>query len=518
MDHSETPGGKARRTLRLASATGVAGLLVIWAVASFAAGSYLVPAPWTTLADTIRLLAQSFAWGQVVITLGRVCVGFFAGFAIGLIVGLASGSRPGMGAFFGPIVQFFQGMPPLLWAIPLVALMGIGHLPAVTVIGLITFPLVAVTVGEGMTTLPRLYGEMLTLFAPGFLPRLRELILPHLRPFLAASLNAGLVLAIKASVTAEYFGAANGIGFQIQSSYMALQIRALFSWATVLILVILAFTHFPRLLARLEPSMRRLGSVIHSPRPAAYRFQPAGRRPKSRIHAPGAARLPTPASPSAPIRLRGIGFSWQGSGALLANVSLAVRPGQVAVISGDSGIGKTTLLMLVAGLLKPERGSLSCPERVGFMFQDDRLLPWRNVEDNVALPLRYSGFSREQARCIARELLGEVGLAGAETKTPAALSGGMKKRAALARCFARAPDAILMDEPFTGLHSEARRGLWALLLRLLSRHPIPAVVVTHYPREIEGADECAVYRLVGRPARLVLVGQRSRRARTGHTE
>ena len=159
----------------------------------------------------------------------RVCVGFLAGF-------LARARRPvspwaarrELDALFKPLVVFFQGMPPLLWAIPLVALMGIGHVPTIVVIGLITFPLVAVTIREGMSTLPRELGEMLTIFAPGFAPRARELIFPHLAPFLGASLKAGLVLAVKASVTAEYFGANDGIGFQIQAAYMSLRIRSSF--------------------------------------------------------------------------------------------------------------------------------------------------------------------------------------------------------------------------------------------------------------------------------------------------
>jgi len=478
----------SRSTHRLAAAAGVGGLLVVWAAASVAAGSYLVPAPWTSAVDTYRLLADGFTWAQILITLARVCIGFCVGFAAGLIVGLASGSRPGVNAFFRPIVQFFQGMPPLLWAIPLVALMGIGHLPAITVISLITFPLVAVTIGEGMTTLPRSYGEMLSVFAPGFRPRMLELVLPHLRPFLAASVKAGLVLAVKASVTAEYFGANNGIGFQIQSAYMALRIRSLFAWAIILILVILTFPYILRLLGRFW----LLASMLTDGRAQTARLG---------LQGPGRTRLSESSSFAPRIQLQRLDFSWRNGGVLLHDVNLEVEPGHVAVICGDSGIGKTTLLLLIASLLTPESGSVSCPARIGFVFQDDRLLPWRSLLDNTALPLRYGGHRREEARDEARALLTEIGLAEAEEKRPGELSGGMKKRAALARCFARAPDAILMDEPFSGLHAEARKSLWALFLRLLSRHPIPTVVVTHYPHELEGI-ECTVYRLTGKPARL----------------
>lgn len=85
---------------------------------------------------------------------------------------------------------------------------------------------------------------------------------------------------------------------------------------------------------------------------------------------------------------------------------------------------------------------------------------------------------------------------------PAELSGGMKKRAALARCFARDPDAVLLDEPFSGLHAEARRGLWKAFLQFHARRPIPAIVVTHYPEELSAQADCTLRTLAGRPARL----------------
>jgi ABC-type nitrate/sulfonate/bicarbonate transport system ATPase subunit/ABC-type nitrate/sulfonate/bicarbonate transport system permease component len=479
----------AQETLaaRRAAAAGVAALILVWAAASLLAGSYLVPAPWTAAVDTAVLLSHGFAWSQIAVTLVRVAAGFCVGFTAGLVVGIASGSRPGMGSFFRPIVQFFQGMPPLLWAIPLVALMGIGHLPAITVIGLITFPLVAVTIGEGMTTLPRVYGEMLAVYAPGFPARLRELVLPHLSPFLGASLKAGLVLAVKASVTAEYFGANDGIGFQIQAAYMSLRIHGLFAWAIVLILVILAFSYLLPQVRLLLPPLRRLfGRAPVLPR------QPAS---ALAVHA-------SPRSPAFRIVARGVGFSWRGEEGLIENVNLSVSAGQIAVITGDSGVGKTTLLKIVAGLLRPSVGSVTVPARLGLVFQDDRLLPWRSVVENTAIPLLYAGRPRREALIFARGLLREVGLEGAETRRPEELSGGMRKRAALARCFARAPDAILMDEPFSGLHADARRSLWAMVLRLLSLDPIPAVIVTHYPDEISGTKACRVYTLAGKPALL----------------
>jgi NitT/TauT family transport system ATP-binding protein len=342
-----------------------------------------------------------------------------------------------------------------------------------------------------MSTLPRELGEMLSVFAPGFLPRTRELVLPHLAPFLAASVKAGLVLAVKASVTAEYFGANNGIGFQIQASYMAMRIRSLFAWAAVLILVILAFNHLLPRVRLLAPAVRRW--FVDSA-PVSCSLDDI-----REIKASFTSLTPS----SQRIALEGVAFSWRRQEPLLDNVSLTVPAGEIAVVSGESGIGKTTLLKLVASLVEPARGTIARPDRIGFVFQDDRLLPWRTAAENTALPLLYQGFPRKIALCFASWLLSEAGLAGEEDKMPHELSGGMKKRVALARCFARLPDAVLMDEPFSGLHGGARDLLWEMFLRLLALHPVPSLIVTHYPEEIAGQSSCRLYVLEGKPGRIV---------------
>jgi ABC-type nitrate/sulfonate/bicarbonate transport system ATPase subunit len=98
--------------------------------------------------------------------------------------------------------------------------------------------------------------------------------------------------------------------------------------------------------------------------------------------------------------------------------------------------------------------------------------------------------------------MNEVGLGGEEKKYPEELSGGMKKRLAFARCFARLPGSILMDEPFNGLHKEARDFLWAKFFALLRLHPVPVVIVTHSPEEIASTPGCRFFLLEGAPASL----------------
>jgi ABC-type nitrate/sulfonate/bicarbonate transport system ATPase subunit/ABC-type nitrate/sulfonate/bicarbonate transport system permease component len=473
-------------------AAGVLLLFGVWSLTTLAGGRFFVPPPWTALADAALLLSQSASWIQILITFLRVCAGFAVGYLTGAAAGIAMGSRSEVDALLKPLVLFFQGIPPMLWAIPIIVVMGIGHLPTILVISLVTLPVVAITVAEGMASLPRVYREMLQVFAPGMRPRVRELVFPHLRPFLTAALNVGLVLAVKSVVVAEYFGANDGIGFQIQAAYQVLQIRKLFAWGLILVLLILLFN-------ALVPRIRLLG-------PAVRRFVAQRRadlcRPEDIKELKGIflARTSSPR-----IALEGVDFSYRRGEKILEGVSLGVRSGEIAVVTGDSGVGKTTLLKIIASLLRPASGRVSCPQGIGFVFQDDRLLPWRSVAANTALPLLYQGYPGRSARCFASYLLSEAGLDGEEEKKPDELSGGMKKRVALARCFARIPEAIIMDEPFSGLHREARRALWEKFLRLLALHPVPVVVVTHFPEEVAMVPSSRLYRLSGRPASLAPV-------------
>ncbi|MBR3289400.1 MAG: ABC transporter ATP-binding protein [Clostridia bacterium] len=148
----------------------------------------------------------------------------------------------------------------------------------------------------------------------------------------------------------------------------------------------------------------------------------------------------------------------------------------VVCLIGASGCGKTTVLRLLAGLETPAGGTISgCPPRVSLMFQEDRLLPWATVEENVRLVL-----ARENA-CAASEWLQKVGLGDVAHKLPDELSGGMQRRVALARALAAESDLLLLDEPFTGLDRPLAQEMAGLVREIAQTKPV--VMVTH------GAEE-----------------------------
>jgi NitT/TauT family transport system ATP-binding protein len=185
----------------------------------------------------------------------------------------------------------------------------------------------------------------------------------------------------------------------------------------------------------------------------------------------------------------------------LDQVDLSVRTAHFVSVVGPSGCGKSTLLNLAAGLDQPSEGSVtvhgeplrSRNQRAAYMFQQDALLPWKTVLDNVALGLTFRGMGPAEARRQALPWVERVGLKDFAKAFPAQLSGGMRKRAALAQCWIIDPDILLMDEPFSALDVHLRLRMGNELLDLWTTSPKTVLFVTHDLEEaIALADEVVV--------------------------
>src|SRR5438132_5253230 len=165
---------------------------------------------------------------------------------------------------------------------------------------------------------------------------------------------------------------------------------------------------------------------------------------------------------------------------VLEDISFEVTDHSFTSILGPSGCGKSTILNLIAGLDNHSSGQISIEgDRIGFVFQQPRLLNWRTVAENVMLPLEQQKFERAAVRTIAHKHLGLVGLAGHENYYPLQLSGGMQQRVAIARALAIDPDVLLMDEPFSGLDEITARRLRLELIRIWQETGKTILFVTH---------------------------------------
>ncbi|MGH9659043.1 MAG: ABC transporter ATP-binding protein [Bryobacteraceae bacterium] len=204
-----------------------------------------------------------------------------------------------------------------------------------------------------------------------------------------------------------------------------------------------------------------------------------------------------------------------GAYTAVEDVTLDVPEGAFVSLVGPSGCGKSTLLNLAAGLAAPSAGEVrifgeplrGINRRATYMFQHDALLPWKTVAGNVAFGLVLRGASRAAARAAAIEWIERVGLDGFADRYPYQLSGGMRKRAAMAQCWIVDPDIVLMDEPFAALDVHTRQRMQEQVLALWSASRKTVLFVTHDLEEaIALSDEVAVLsagpssRVVGRYA------------------
>lgn len=171
----------------------------------------------------------------------------------------------------------------------------------------------------------------------------------------------------------------------------------------------------------------------------------------------------------------------------LRDITFDVEKGSFISIVGPSGCGKTTLLSLIAGLHRPTSGRIELfgqpvqgtSPQIGYMLQQDYLLSWRSILDNVALGLELRGHRNERTVSHAKYLLKEMGLAHTENQYPHQLSGGMRQRVALVRTMVTDPALLLLDEPFSALDYQTKLSLEDLVWETLKRHEKTAVLVTH---------------------------------------
>jgi NitT/TauT family transport system ATP-binding protein len=206
--------------------------------------------------------------------------------------------------------------------------------------------------------------------------------------------------------------------------------------------------------------------------------------------------------------LRGVGRVFPGPVTALDRIDLSIAPGEFVAILGPSGCGKSTLLRIIAGLDKPDTGSVAgfhrnSDRQIGYVFQDAYLLPWRNALNNVALPLELSGMPRAERLAAAAEAIDRVELTDAITRYPAELSGGMRMRVSLARALVTSPSLLLLDEPFAALDEITRQQLDEHLHRLWYERRMTVIFVTHSIIEATFLAERAVV-LTRRPARVIL--------------
>jgi len=520
--HTDRKNGKGSspRFSPLLRATAVVFWLAVWQFGADAVGTeVLLPSPLAVLRRLFYLIREEDFLASVGGSLCRIMAGYLLAVLLGTLIGYLCERSRTAELLLSPLLSIITATPVASVIILTLVWIGKQLVPSLIVM-LIVIPVVASHTRAGLAGIDRSLVSLCRIYG---LPRtvvLRKLYLPSMLPDLSAGLSTALGLAWKSGVAAEVLAVPlHSIGANVYRSKLYLETTDLFAWTVTVILLSMLISKLLCVLIKRRGMRARSdidgttsnagesenGDDISLPGNDAadtenyaadteknadisdYESDASDAKP---IGAPkkhvGAAAL------THDIALRGICKSY-GDKAVLYELDLTLQAHRVTALTGASGIGKSTVMGVLCGEVKPDSGKLLGlePGMCAPVFQEQRLLPWHSALDNCALfsPLgkkRYAEALRE-----ASELLSSLGLdEQAQQKTPSQLSGGMNQRVAIARALISHRPLLLLDEPFRGLDPALKRRV----IQVVLRHSDTVLLITHSPEEAEymGADS---YRL-----------------------
>ena len=402
--------------------------LLLWQILSMAVASkLLLPSPLDTLRGIFKLLVDSKFYLDATATIARCVVAIFFSLIFGAFLAVASYRRKIIRDILALPVALFKTIPVMAVAIYMILLLTAGSVP-VLVCFVMCFPIVYTNLLTGLDSMDQNLLEMAKVYEINGTRKLRFLYLPSLYPHFKSAMSLIAGMSWKAIVTAEVLSIPKfSLGYELMNSKYYLNTDLLFAYVAIIIAISVIF----------EKVIKRAVSLTE---PHAY----AG----SKILKKSMKTSQTDGDVQASVTMASVSKKF-GDREVLRDFSMNLQAGTVTACMGQSGSGKTTLLRLIAGLESPDAGIIEAnAKKISFLFQEERLLPWLNVYDNLAI------VCSDQARI--KQLLESVGLDSDAAKLPAELSGGMKYRLAMARAFAFDGDLLLADEPFQGLDEKTK--------------------------------------------------------------
>lgn len=395
--------------------------LLVWALLSrIIQNKILLAGPVETLQALCKLVTTSPFWNACLGTILRIAIGYLAGMLLGILLAATSAGGAWLEEILAPVITLMKAVPVASVVVIFLIWWGSGNL-AIAISFFMALPNFYLNTLEGIRSTDQKLLEMAKVFAMPARNRFFYIYRPALRPFWDSAIKLSVGMSWKAGVAAEVIGLPErAIGEQLYMSKIYLETDKVFAWTLVIILL---SQLFEKLCLKLwaafqawEPGCR---SVVYESK-----------------------------SEQQNLSLQDIKVSY-GEKQVLQDYSATYEPDKLYVLESPSGSGKTTLLRIIAGLTKPDAGTVDTGgQKVAMLFQEDRLCEEYSALKNVELV----AISRSAAKEHLLQLLDEADI----YKPCKELSGGMKRRVALARAFAAGADILLLDEPYNGLDEENR--------------------------------------------------------------
>lgn len=403
----------------------LAGWLIVWQLVSIWVGnSILMVGPLETLEVLFANLVTAGFWKTVGCSVLRIAAGFFAGALVGLMFAALSARFSIIEEILSPVLTLMKSIPVASFVV-LFLIWWRSNVLATAITFFIVLPQIYISTLEGLRNTDRKLLEMANVFHISGWNRFFYIYRPALKPFLDSSIRIAAGMSWKSGVAAEVIGTPDfSVGESLYMSKIYLDTAGVFAWTVVIILASLIF----------EKLVLALWNAFTKWEPACLH---TGRRKSDTC------------MKKTVMKIENLSKSY-GDQKVISQVNAEYTAGETYYFRTPSGSGKTTYFKLLAGLEKPDSGSISgsC-QRISMVFQEDRLCEEYDAVKNVELVTGNREEARKQLLC----LLNEEDL----HKPCRELSGGMKRRVALIRAYAADSDILLLDEPFTGLDSRTRK-------------------------------------------------------------
>lgn len=486
----------------LAPVLGVVSALLVWALLARIVGrAILLPGPIETLQTLYEIVrAPGFAV-VVVATVSRWGAALLLAAPVAVLTGTVAGLSGTGAEFLRPLISAARATPVI--SVILIALIWLPIPQVPVLVGFVVgYPLLHQGIADGLRAIDPELRELSRAYRWGFFRRVGHLEVPGSWPTVSSAMAGAVGMSWKAVLAAEVLSLpAFGIGSMLQESRIYLDTAAVLAWTLIAVLAAYGFDLLLLLLAPVQ-GWWLVGRLRRDP------------RARDSSSGPPAESAPRGASP-AELVFNDVSFGFPGE-EILSSFNLTVKPGEVCALLGRSGCGKTTLIRLAAGLLRPASGAVlldgKAPRRVrpapAVAFQDPRLLPWEPawVQVHLGMPGRRAAgrtAGRAAGRAHVDRLLKELGLAQASERYPDELSGGMKKRLNVARAVAHPSGLLLLDEPFSHQDPATHAELLAFASGLLQRDPRTTLLVTHDPHEALTLSDRVVVLSADKPLRII---------------
>ncbi len=463
--------------------TAICFWLFVWHFLSLKINSSIfLPSPESTYKALLRISKRAGFWQTIFNTFSKIAKGFLLALIAGTILSVISAFVKIIDVLVSPFMRLLKTVPVASFIILALLWVKSDKLSVLISFVMVT-PVVYINILQSFDNVDNNLLEMADIFNVGLLRRLRFIYVPALVSGFMSACKIGLGFCFKAGIAAEIIGLPfQSIGSELYKSKLYLMTDELFAWTVVIVLMSAFFEGVCiYLLNKLSCIIEKtnISRKAENENKADKSHKKKGEYEKLENNKMGdkSKIKDVEISESNILRIEKITKSY-GKQKVLENISFNINESERICIYGKSGIGKTTLLRIIAGLEKADSGEITFAGKVSMVFQEDRLLENTDVYTNLYCVLG-SRFDKAEADMHLKE----VGLEGAGNKLVSELSGGMKRRVAIVRCMMKSSEIILLDEPFKGLDTILKDNIIRYVVKYLNGRAV--IMVTHDISEAE---------------------------------